>query len=94
MQRGWTFVSYTHQSLAEDWPQGGCVLGRGTESISWRVTQLRAFSGNTPHSWGDDIAVLKGKSGQCITVLTNVTLSAAWVIFFVSQVLQLVLPGF
>ena len=75
-------------------PREGVFLGEGLRAFPGEWLSWVLSAGNTPHSWGDDIAVLKGKSGQCITVLTNVTLSAAWVIFFVSQVLQRVLPGF
>ena len=75
-------------------PREGVFLGEGLRAFPGEWLSWALSAGNTPHSWGDDIAVLKGKSGQCITVLTNVTLSAARVIFFVSQVLQIVLPGF
>ena len=75
-------------------PREGVFLGEGLRAFPGEWLSWELSAGNTPHSWGDDISVLKGKSGQCITVLINVTLSAAWVIFFVSQALQIVLPGF
>lgn len=72
LDANWVDVCILHSSVF-GWglaPGRVCSWVRDWEHFLESDSAERLQPPNTPSSWGDDISVLKGRSGQCIIVLT------------------------